>query len=82
MYDILEQISKNYNVGVDAISLKYCEQTITNAIVLSGASNTNQLKENLKLNDFLLSDDEIETLNSFKISTDAYWAERKKLAWN
>ena len=81
-YDILEQISKNYNVGVDAISLKYCEQTITNAIVLSGASTTKQLKENLKLNDFLLSDDEIETLNSFKISTDAYWTERKKLAWN
>ena len=82
MYDILEQISNNHNVGVDDISLKYCEQTITNAIVLSGASNTNQLKENLKLNDFLLSDDEIETLNSFKISTDAYWTERKKLAWN
>ena len=82
MYNILEKISKNHNVGVDAISLKYCEQTIANAVVLSGASNTNQLKENLKLNDFLLSDNEIKTLNSFKISPDTYWSERKILAWN
>ncbi|WP_405608795.1 aldo/keto reductase [Polaribacter sp. Asnod1-A03] len=82
MYTKLEQISKKHNVGVDAISLKYCEQTITNAIVLSGASNINQLKENLKLNDFSLSTEEIETLNTFKIPTDAYWTERKQLEWN
>ena len=78
----LKRLAKKHNVGVDAISLKYCEQTITNSIVLSGASNSEQLKENLKLNSFTLSNDEIETLNSLKVSTDSYWSERKKLQWN
>jgi aryl-alcohol dehydrogenase-like predicted oxidoreductase len=82
MYATLENLAKKHNVGVDAISLKYCEQTITNSIVLSGASNSEQLKENLKLNSFTLSNDEIETLNSLKVSTDSYWSERKKLQWN
>ena len=45
-------------------------------------TNSEQLKENLKLNSFTLSNDEIETLNSLKISTDSYWSERKKLQWN
>ncbi|ARV15392.1 aldo/keto reductase [Polaribacter sp. SA4-12] len=82
MYTTLENLAKKHKVGVDAISLKYCEQTITNSIVLSGASNSEQLKENLKLNSFMLSKEEIEILNSLKISTDSYWTERKKLQWN
>ena len=82
MYATLESLSEKHNVGVDAISLKYCEQTIDNSIVLSGASNSNQLKENQKLNTFSLSEEEIELLNSFKVSTDSYWTERKKLEWN
>jgi aryl-alcohol dehydrogenase-like predicted oxidoreductase len=82
MYTALESLSEKHNVGVDAISLKYCEQTITNSIVLSGASNSNQLEENLKLNTFTLSNDDIEILNSFKIPTDYYWIERKNLQWN
>ncbi len=82
MYATLENLSKKHKVGVDAISLKYCEQTISNSIVLSGAANSQQLKENLKTNTFSLSYEEVELLNSFKTSTDSYWAERKKLPWN
>ena len=82
MYSILDNLSKKYNVGIDAISLKYCEQTITNSIVLSGASNTKQLTENLKMNSFSLSFDDIEILNSFKTAPESYWIERKKLQWN
>ena len=82
MYTTLEYLAKKHKVGVDAISLKYCEQTITNSIVLSGASNSEQLKENLKLNSFTLSKEDIETLNSFKISPILYWKERKQLQWN
>ena len=82
MYTILENLAKKHHVGVDAISLKYCEQTILGSIVLSGASNSNQLKQNLKLNNFSLSDNEIEILNALKISNEAYWTERKQLAWN
>jgi aryl-alcohol dehydrogenase-like predicted oxidoreductase len=82
MYTILERLSEKYSAGVDAISLKYCEQTITNSIVLSGASTSEQLKENLKLNTFTLSNNDINILNGLKIPPDFYWTERKKLAWN
>lgn len=82
MYTSLEELSKKHNVGIDAIALKYCEQTISKAIVLSGASNTNQLKENLKINNFALTFDDINLLNSFKIDSEHYWSERKNLEWN
>ena len=82
MYEVLEGISKKHNVGIDAISLKYCEQTIPNSIVLSGASTNAQLKQNLQLNTFSLSNNEIELLNSFKIAPEFYWKERKQLIWN
>jgi len=82
MYATLEQIAKKHNVGVDAISSKYCAQTIPESTVLSGASTIAQLKQNLEANSFSLSSEEIKTLNALKISKDAYWSERKKLAWN
>ncbi|TXD52685.1 MULTISPECIES: aldo/keto reductase [unclassified Polaribacter] len=82
LYTVLESLSKKHSVGVDAISLKYCEQTIPNSVVLSGASSTKQLKENVKLNDFSLSTHDIKRLNSCKISPELYWSERKKLKWN
>ena len=81
-HTVLESLSKKYKVGVDAISLKYCEQTIPNSTVLSGASTAEQLKENLKLTDFTLSDTDVKLLNSFKTSPSFYWAERKQLKWN
>jgi aryl-alcohol dehydrogenase-like predicted oxidoreductase len=82
MYRTLERLSKKHSVGVDAISLKYCEQTITNSIVLSGASTSKQLKENLTLHTFTLSNIDIDILNGLKVTPDFYWTERKKLAWN
>jgi aryl-alcohol dehydrogenase-like predicted oxidoreductase len=82
MYTTLERLSKKHSVGVDAISLKYCEQTITNSIVLSGAGTSEQLKENLTLHTFTLSNNDIDILNGLKVTPDFYWTERKKLAWN
>ena len=82
LYSALERLSKKHNVGVDAISLKYCEQTIPESIVLSGASNTEQLNENLKTNYFSLSKSEIELLSTFKTTPELYWTERKNLEWN
>lgn len=82
MYSVLENLSKKYNVGVDAISLKYCEQTIANSIVLSGVSSSKQLKENLKMNSFSLANEDIKSLNSVKTSPELYWTERKQLQWN
>jgi aryl-alcohol dehydrogenase-like predicted oxidoreductase len=82
MYSFLEILAKKYNVGLDAVSLQYCAQTIPKSIILSGASTTIQLKENLKFSTFTLSNEEIAHLNSFLITTEFYWNERKKLQWN
>lgn len=82
MYEVLEKFAEKYTVGVDAIALKFSEQTIPKSLVLSGVSNTIQLQENLKLNLFSLSNDEIILLKSLKVSAKLYWSERKQLAWN
>ena len=82
MYEVLESISKKHNVGVDAISLKYCEQTIPNSIILSGASTIRQLQENLKADTFMLSSQDLALLDAFKTPAHYYWSERKKLTWN
>ncbi|WP_439128427.1 aldo/keto reductase [Polaribacter sp.] len=82
MYFLLENLAKKYKVGVDAIALKYCLQTIPNATVLSGASSIEQLNENLETKRISLLDADIEALSSCKVSPEFYWKERKNLAWN
>jgi aryl-alcohol dehydrogenase-like predicted oxidoreductase len=82
LYDTLESIANKYQVGVDAISLKFCEQTIPGSIILSGASNTRQLEENLKVDLFHLSENELEKLKAFRVDPEQYWQERKRLSWN
>jgi aryl-alcohol dehydrogenase-like predicted oxidoreductase len=82
LYKTLTTLSQKYEVGVDAISLKYCAQTIPKSIILSGASNIRQLQENLKAHAFTLSDEDLVLLNAFKIPAERYWSERKKLTWN
>ncbi|MFY9241653.1 MAG: aldo/keto reductase [Polaribacter sp.] len=82
LYTTLEKLAETYKVGIDAIALQFVLQTIPKSTILSGASNQNQLHQNLKANSFLLSNDEIELLKSFKTSADFYWKERKQLKWN
>ena len=82
LYGELERLAYKYKVGVDAIALQFCGQTLPTSILLSGASNTAQLQENLKLNTFNLSEDEILELALFKIDPITYWKERSHLKWN
>ncbi|EAR00009.1 aldo/keto reductase [Maribacter sp. HTCC2170] len=82
LYNVLEELAKNHNVGVDVIALKFCEQTIAKNMVLSGASNIVHLESNLKANTAVLSEDDIAMLKNFKIDTTKYWQERKQLIWN
>lgn len=49
-------------MGVDAISLRFCMDSIHSDIVLSGASTMQQLSENLQAYDFQLTADEIERI--------------------
>ena len=81
-YNTLESLSNKYEVGVDAIALGFCTETIPLAIVLSGASTVNQLQENLKINGFHLTEEDLDRLKNFKVAPASYWNERKQLKWN
>ena len=82
LYIELNKLATTYNVGVDAIIMQFCLATLQPEIVLSGASNSTHLQQNLKANTFVLSEDEISNLKAFKIDATQYWNERKKLTWN
>ena len=82
LYDFMMRLAKKYEVGADAIALRYCMEIFPEASVLSGADNNIHLTANLKANKFALTNSEIKQLNAFGISSDKYWQERKQLTWN
>jgi aryl-alcohol dehydrogenase-like predicted oxidoreductase len=81
-YDVLESLSKKYDVGIDAIALRFVIDNLGPTYILSGVSNLEQLKENLKAQNFELSKEEIELIKSLQVPSKRYWEERSALAWN
>lgn len=82
LYALLMELSKKYNVGTDAIAMRFCMENFPNAQVLSGANNKAHLQANLRANDFKLTTEEIDQLHQHSIAATDYWNERKKLEWN
>ncbi len=82
VYQYLEELSEKYSVGIDAIALRFIVDYLDPSIILSGASNCHQLKQNLKALNFELDDDEISKLKSFAVTPQNYWQERSGLKWN
>jgi len=82
LYAVLMELSKKYNVGTDAIAMRFCMDNFPNAKVLSGANNKTHLQANLRANDFKLTTEEIDQLYQHSIAATDYWNERKKLEWN
>ncbi|WP_139957587.1 aldo/keto reductase [Flavicella sediminum] len=80
--EILQQLASKYKVGIDAIALRFCIDSIPSTIVLSGASDSQQLEENLKALTFKLTEDEMKLLKSCKVDAATYWKERSDLSWN
>jgi len=78
----LNTLARKYEVGVDAIALRYSMDKLRPYIVLSGASNLMHLEQNLLANQFNLTRSEMEELDQFKVTPTFYWTERKALAWN
>lgn len=81
-YDKLDELAKKYDVGIDAIALRYCIDSIPSFKVLSGAAIKEHLIDNLMAETFQLKELEIEALKELAIPPDQYWDERKKLKWN
>lgn len=81
-YQVLNDLSKKYQVGIDAIALRFIMDALQPAYVLSGASTVFQLKENLKASTIKLSKEDIALLNAQNMSPNSYWNERSVLSWN
>lgn len=82
LYTLLEQLAQKYKVGIDAIALRFCEETLRPFTVLSGASEREHLVQNLKSEKFKMTPDEVEELRQFRLDPTDYWSERKRLQWN
>jgi aryl-alcohol dehydrogenase-like predicted oxidoreductase len=82
LYRYLRILADKYSVGVDAIALRFCLDSINPFMVLSGAEQPQHLEYNLMMNQFGLTDEEIQRLKNFKVSTNFYWKERSALVWN
>lgn len=82
MYTVLEQMADKYKVSVDAIALRFVMDRLRPSIVLSGASTTGQLSDNLKANDFQLEESDLISLDKYSVDSGHYWKERKALRWN
>ena len=81
-YQKLEELAKKYSVGVDAIALRFCIDSIPVFKVLSGAANEQHLSDNLKTADFKLKEEDIIVLKKLAVNPGFYWEERKRLGWN
>ena len=75
------KIQKKYNVGIDAIALRFVMDSLNPTVVLSGASTKKQLLENLKVNDFVLTNNEIIILQKLQMDAKNYWEDRNALSW-
>lgn len=78
----LKSFSNKYNVGIDALALRFVIDSLEPDYVLSGASNTKQLEQNLKALNFKLTKEELNNLSAIKSNPEDYWSERNKLEWN
>ncbi len=82
MYKTLQTLAKKYQVGIDAIALRFCIDSINPFMVLSGAASEKHVAENLGAERFRLEKEELVELKGFKLSPQDYWAERRQLKWN
>ena len=82
LYNFLETLAEKYQVGIDAVALRFVMDNLEPTYVLSGAFSKQQLEQNIKAQKIKLNKEEITALKSFKIVPEAYWEERNKLVWN
>ncbi|MBT9189735.1 aldo/keto reductase [Zobellia russellii] len=82
LYTKLKTLAEKYEVGVDAIALRYVMDKVQPDYVLSGAADIHQLEQNLKANSFTLNEEELAELTKEKVNSKAYWEERSRLSWD
>lgn len=79
---VLEEMISQLNIKMDMLALAFVLHQPWAQIVLSGAAVEAHLKSNLAAADVDLGADFLETLSELSQKKEAYWAERKEMAWN
>jgi aryl-alcohol dehydrogenase-like predicted oxidoreductase len=79
--DILKEQAKTFNVGIDAVALRFVIDSLEPDMVLSGASNCQQLHSNMDCLKFQLPLKTLNELYALKIDSKTYWSERSQLNW-
>ncbi len=82
LYTALQKLAGKYQVGIDAIAMQFCLDSLQPYKILSGAANQKHIGDNLKTGTFQLNLEEIEALYTLKSDPKHYWIERKNLSWN
>lgn len=81
-YKLLEALAFKYQVGLDAIALRFCEDSIKPYSTLSGVNEVEHLKTNVQALTFTLSEKELNEIKELSVKPEDYWQERKQLEWN
>lgn len=82
LYEQLKRLAEKYHVGIDAIALRFCVESLEPYKVLSGGSTVHHVEENVKANSIELEPEDLSSLRSFATEPENYWHERKRLGWN
>ena len=78
----LISILTEYNCTLDALALSFISSQSWRSVVLSGATNRQQLASNLKFSEIELSNSTLKHLSSLAIDSSQYWKQRSLLTWN
>ena len=79
---ILEKEAMRLQTSIDALAIAAINAQPWADVVLSGASNVEQLQSNLKATEVRLDQHALERLLSLQESSEGYWNYRSKLPWN
>lgn len=84
VFPLLKRLSDKYNVGIDAVAMRFVIESINPTYILSGASNKSQLEQNLKVmqRNLAFTVSEIKELRSLHTDPKLYWENRSKLSWD
>ena len=80
-YQLLSKLASKYNVGIDAIALRFCIDSFTPYRVLSGVSEVAHLTTNLEAANIKLSISDLNQMKELSVLPSKYWLERKELDW-
>jgi aryl-alcohol dehydrogenase-like predicted oxidoreductase len=80
--DVLHALAERHRASLDALALAAVLAQPWADVVLSGATDGDQLRANLRALDLELGSDDVAALESLAEEPATYWRARSELAWN